>query len=184
LFKTRSEILDLLYTRSRPGASRESYWTGYAIARELKREESSVWKVVDKFSNCGILEPKPKTKTPIQNRSERYRTTARTYRATVPCRITQTGKRIAELMRFARQQGIFELEPQKERITNNPTLLRQFEQAGFSKADVATAVECGLIYEAPSKSYAPMEGLATPQNITASFSSRIVLGYRYRYKER
>ena len=82
-------------------------------------------------------------------------------------------------MRFAREQGIFNIEPQKLRLTENPILLGKFSAAGFTMQEVKTAVVCGLIYEERTKSYTPMEGLANKQMITASLSQVPTDRYKY-----
>ena len=181
----RSQILKLL--------CESGDWTTYSIAQELYGRrgsgESTVWKVTRRFRDCLVLEPLPPRKVPLPRRvlkdasGRTFYRSLQTFRTKVPCRITPLGRRLAKLIDFARTQGIFDIEPQRQRLADNPALLAKFEQAGFTEDEVKSAVKCGLIYEQPNKSYTPTEGFATPASIVSALGPQIrLVEYRYKYK--
>jgi hypothetical protein len=91
--------------------------------------------------------------------------------------------RLAELMRFAKENGIFDVEPQKPKLTENRTLLGKFTQGGFSQEEVNAAIRCGLIYEEKTNSYTHREGILTPQGAISALTQPVsVVETRYRYR--
>ena len=176
--RVRLTILEHLMKNPRPGTSSYSYWTGTQIAKALDMGESTVWKVVDRFAKYGAVEPKPATRGNLKQTSSGMRTT-RTFRAGIPVRLTPLGRRLAELMHFADTNGIFNVEPQRRMLSDNPILLEKFKQGGFSKDEVKAAIESRLIYEEKVPTYTPLPGLATKNMIG---SPRLeIMEYRYKY---
>jgi hypothetical protein len=193
----RSQILDFLYRNpgdhsSSPSGEERRYWTARGIARAIDPDdphESSVWKVIAKFRKCGLLEDRPPARVPSTKRVVKdawgnpiERTRARVFRSEVPCRLSTLGRRVAELMGFAREQGVFKLEPQRRRITQNQSLLARFKQAGFTEDELEAAMCSGVIYERPIKSYTPEEGMIDRGAIAAAFRPRVrYVEIRYKY---
>jgi hypothetical protein len=86
-------------------------------------------------------------------------------------------------MGFARQAGIFKLEPQKKRLSQNEDVLAKFKQARFTEDDVKAALCSGLIYEKTSKSYSLGEGMIS-NPVAAAFKPRIrYMEIRYKYTQ-
>jgi len=189
----RSQILDFLYrTPGRPRLG-ERYWTGRGIARAINPKdpkESTVWKAIDRFATCGVIEPKVETRVPGGGRVVRRdafgnvmsQSQPLKFRSEVPVRLTSLGRRVAELMGFARQEGIFKLQPQKKRLSQNVEVLAKFKEAGFTEDEVKAALCCGVIYEQPSKSYTPREGMISDP--IAALKPQVRYGeIRYKYKQ-
>jgi hypothetical protein len=185
----RTDILRFLAENPHP-RSKDSHWSSYAIAKKMGFGESTVWKVTTRFRECGVLEPEEPTllqkPEPIlrdlDNRpTGKHMRTTRTYRGTIPCRLTPRGRRLAELMRFARENGIFEIEPQKARFTQNETLVKRFKDGGFSSDEIEAAISCNLIYERKTPTYTPLQGIATPDMISGPRLE--IMEYRYKYLE-
>ena len=191
----RSQVLEYLALHPTPG---RGHWTGYTLTKalfpkETHRHESSVWKIVTAFSDCGILEPRETIAVKVRSATHivdahghTIESKASAYRGQIPLRLTKDGRRIIELMRYARDQDIFKAEPQREHLTQaNSQLLAKFRQAGFTDQEVQTAVKAGLIFEQPIKTYTAGAGLATVPTIATLFGPRQMdVEYRYKYKLR
>jgi len=149
---------------------------------------STVWKVIDKFSRCGLIEPKSRVRVPLSRGSVKdawgnpiERTNTREFRSEVPVRLLPLGRRVAQLMGFARREGIFELGPQEKRLSENDDLLAKFKQAGFTEEEVKAALCAGVICDEPKKLWTPGEGMIQDP-IAAAFQPRYV-EIRYKYKQ-
>jgi hypothetical protein len=171
----KSRILDFLYQHP---TRDHGYWTATGIAKKLDERESSVRKVTSKFQKCGVLSSQQSVRVPISRRVVKdawghiiERKTV--YRTEVPCKFTDVGKRLAELMGFAREHGVFSVEAQKQRLANNPVLLARFREGGFTDEEVKSAVACGLIYERPTKVYTPSEGMINHTAVASALRGQV-----------
>jgi len=194
----RSQILEYLGQHPTPARGQLSYWTGYALTKALfphepHRHESSVWNIVTDFSKCDILEPRKREKVEVRGATHivdahghTIEGRASALREEIPVRLTKVGERIVELMRYARDVGIFKAEPQREHLTHaNSLLLAKFRQRGFTAQEVQTAIDAGLIFEQTIRIYGAGEGLATVPTIATLFGPKQVgVEYRYKYKLR
>jgi hypothetical protein len=189
----RTEILRFLAENPRPGESKDSYWTSYGIAhaKTIGLEESTVWKVTKKFRECGILEPEEKTlldKPEPTLRDEttgepigEHRSTVRTHRGGIPCRLRERGKRLAALMKKLEDEKLVPTGFRTTPLSKDADFLARI--APFTAEDIEAAKNCKLIAENRPRGYEYLPGLATPPTVSSILgvgTKREVIGYRYR----